>query len=39
MKKKKKMGESRNEFLKMFGVTLPDKPLLLPKKSLYRLIK
>ena len=30
----KKLGESRNEFLQMFGGTLPKKLLLLPK-SLY----
>ena len=29
------MGELRNKFLQMFGETLPNKPLLLRKKSLY----
>ena len=35
----KKMGESTNEVLQMFGETSPNKLLFLPKKYLYNLIK
>ena len=31
----KKLGEKRNDFLSMFGETLPNKLLLLSKKSLH----